>query len=138
MSDDEEHIIVIKDDGVYGYIDVIDKMMHRKSPFIDRIVRRKEFKLGTYRIRNGLTKRITQDEIEIIQVKKIMWIKLTNDEAREILGIDHDEQLLKDYHGYLIALRKYWSRHDMSFMNHPYMYDHFIRPIPKPIQQKLL
>ena len=134
----EERIITIKDDYIYGYVNVIEKIMHRKTPFINSLLRRKPFEFGDYRIRNGQTKRLTQDEIKITGWKRVMWLNLTNEEAKQVLGIDNDESLLKDYGNYVRVLRKYFSKHEMSFMNIPFMYWHFICPIPKPVQQRLL
>jgi len=137
-NDDEEHIITIKDDFIFGYVNVIDKVMHRKTPYIIHLLKRKEFQPGRYRIRNGQTKRLTQDEFNVIKVDKIMWITLTQDESKGILGIENDDQIIKDYKSYLRCLRMYFSKHDMSFVNHPFMYLHTIEPIEKPIQQTLL
>lgn len=135
---EEDFVITLKDDYIFGYVNVIDKVMHRKQPYIIELLRRKSFPLGTYRIRNGLTKKITHDEIKIIDVKKIMWISLSNDEAKNILGVDDDPQLLKDYGTYLRCLRKYLGKHDLAFMNHPVLFLHFVIPIDKPVQQTFL
>ena len=134
---EEEHVIVVKDDAIYGYVDVIDKIMHRKTPYIKILLRRKAFEPGVYRIKNGQTNRLTQDEIKVLNIEPVMWISLTNEQCKEILGIDNDEKLLKDYGTYLRVLRKYFSRHDMSYQNQPIMYLHHIEHINKPKQEKL-
>jgi hypothetical protein len=138
INSEEEHIITIRDDALYGYNNIIDKIMHRKKPHVNILIRRKAFEPGIYRIRNGQTKRLTNDEIKIISNKRILWILLTNEEAKQILGIDNDENILKDYGAYVRALRKYFGRHEMAYQNHPYMFWHDIKPISKPVQQKLV
>jgi hypothetical protein len=132
-DDDKAHIITVKDDVIYGYEDVIDKIMYRKKPYIEVLLRRKAFEPGIYRIRDGNTKKLTHDEINIIESEKIMWIHLTNEQAKTILGTDQ-KPIFKTY---LWDLRRYFSRHEMSYMNIPEMYLHQISPIIKPVQEKL-
>jgi len=132
-EDEQQHIITIKDDAVYGYVDIIDKLMWRKKPNMHVLLRRKAFDLGTYRIRNGQTKRMTEDEITILDVQQVLWIKLSNEEAQQVLGTDQPPM----YGGYLRDLRKYFGKHDMSFMNLPFMNWHTTAPVPRLMQEKL-
>jgi hypothetical protein len=133
-DDEKEHIITLKDDSIYGYENVIDKVMRRKEPHIIYILRRKQFEIGTYRIRNGQTKRLTEDEINIIGWKQVMWLNITNEEAKEILGTDKSPI----FGNYTRDLRKYFSKHEMSFMNLPFLFQHIVNPVDKPVQQKLI
>lgn len=138
VDDDKEHIITVRDDNVFGYKDVIDKIMHRKEPYVNLLLRKKEFPIGIYRIRNGQTKRLTEDEIQVLDIQKVMWLALTEEQVKNIMGVDRDVQLLRDYKTYMRALRLYFNKHEMAFSNHPIMYLHTIKPIPRSIQQKLV
>jgi hypothetical protein len=130
-TDDEDKIITIRDDSIYGYTDVIDKICHRRFPHINLLLRRRAFTPGRYRIRNGFTKRLTDEEIEIMSCEQVLWIQLTNDQAQQILGSDKPPI----FGNYLRDLRRYFSKHDMAYANAPVMNLHIIEHVKKPIQQ---
>jgi hypothetical protein len=124
MSED----IVIKDDFMYNYVGVIDKIMHIKKPYIEYILRKKQYPNGVYRLRNDT--RLTPYKVEIVSSRKILWLQITNELAREILGT-HSPPI---YGSYLRDLRKYLSRHDLSYSNQPYLYIHKIKHLPYSVQ----
>lgn len=130
---EEAGVIVIREDSIYGFENVIDKMMHRMEPHINSMLRVKAFEPGIYRIRDGRTKKLTHDAIDVITNKKVGWLMLSNEEARSLLGTNKNAI----FGTYLRDLRKYFSRHELAYMNHPIMFWHDFKPIPKPIQEKL-
>jgi hypothetical protein len=132
-ADDEAGVIVVREDSVYGFDHVIDKMMHRSEPHINSMLRIKPFNAGVYRIRDGRTKKLTHDGIEITTNKPVGWMMLTNEEAKSLLGTSNPPI----FGTYLRDLRRYFSRHEMAYMNHPVMFWHDFKPLPKPIQEKL-
>src|ERR1700680_4461145 len=85
-QDEKERILTFADDFIYGYTDVIEKVMHRREPFINMFLRRKQYPPAQYRIRNGFTKRMTQDEIKILSNEAVLWVNITSNQARDILG----------------------------------------------------
>jgi len=136
MREDTEYaekIITIRDDAMYGYTDVIDKIMHKVEPYIDILIRKKRFENGIYRIRNGYDNRLTPYKIEIFDSKKILWLNINNELAKAILGTDKPPI----YGNYLRDLRKYLGRHDLSFVNVPIVYIHNIKHLPVKVQTKL-
>ena len=122
-QDEKERILTFADDFIYGYTDVIEKVMHRREPFINMFLRRKQYPPAQYRIRNGFTKRMTQDEIKILSNEAVLWVNITSNQARDILGTDKPSQH-SSTGNYLIDLRKYLGRHDLSYANSPVMYLH--------------
>ena len=132
-QEDEAGVIVIREDSIFNYEYVIDKMMHRREPHITAMLRIKPFEPGIYRIRDGRTKKLTQDAIEITSSKPVGWMLLTNEEAKALLGADKPPI----FGTYIRDLRKYFSKHEMAYVNHPVMFWHEFNAIPKPIQEKL-
>jgi hypothetical protein len=132
-QDEKDRIITIREDSIFNYTDTIDKICMRKTPFITKLIRIKPFEPGKYKIRNGQTRRLTGDILEILDNQKILWIQLTSEDAKEILGADEPPI----YGNYLRDLRKYWSRHEMSYQNHPIMWLHHIKGMPRPVQHKI-
>jgi hypothetical protein len=129
-SDDEENILSVRDDSIYGYTDVIDKICHRRFPYIELLLRRRAFTPGRYRIRNGFTKRLTDDEVDIVSCEQVLWIQLTNEQAQQILGTDKPPI----FGNYVRDLRRYFSKHDMAYANAPVMNLHVLRHVKKPVQ----
>jgi len=132
-TQEKEHILVIREDYMYGYSDVIEKIMHLKEPYIDFLLRRKQFENGTYRIRDGRNNRLTQYYVNITDSKKIMWITMSLDMAKNILGTDKPPV----YGNYLRDLRKYLGRHDLSYVTSPFLYLHKLEHVPIIVQKKL-
>jgi hypothetical protein len=132
-SDEKERIIVIREDAVYNYEHVIDKICGYKQPKIDLLLRIKPFENGIYRIRDERTKKLTPEKIEIFSNKKVLWIQLTNDQAKAILGTDKAPL----FGTYLRDLKQYLKRHEHAYQNHPIMFLHNIRYITRPQQDSL-
>lgn len=132
-EDEKAKVIVIREDSVFNYVDIIDKICMRKTPFVTKLIRIKPFEPGKYKIRNGQTKRLTGDELEILSNVKILWIKLSNEEIKDIIGAEGPPV----YGSYLTDWRQYMSKHEMAYQNHPFMFLHEIRGFPRPIQHQL-
>lgn len=133
QDEERERIITIREDSIYNYSDVLDKICRRKQPYITKLLRGRQFPNGVYKIRDERIKRMTPERLEILNSERVMWLKLTNEQAREILGTD--EPPLEIYKNYLRQLKALLKRHEHAFMNHPLMYLHEIQYIPRPIQQ---
>ncbi|MHB8153840.1 MAG: hypothetical protein ACYDG3_12400 [Bacillati bacterium] len=132
-ADDEAGVIVIREDSIYGFEHVIDKMMGREEPRITSMLRMKPFELGVYRIRDGRTKKLTHDGIEVTNSRPVGWMLLTNEEAKALLGTNNPPI----FGTYIRDLRRYFGKHEMAYINHPVMFWHDFKPLPKPIQEKL-
>jgi hypothetical protein len=136
MTDKEEQIISIRENPLYNYSDVVEKICHKKTPYINKLARRKQFQNGIYRLKKQLTERhskLLNEHIEILGCKKILWIKMSNEEAKQILGTD----LPPIFNSYLNDLRRYWGRHEMALYNLPYIFVHDIEYVKRPVQTKL-
>ena len=136
MTDKEEKIISIRDNPLYNYDHVIEKLTHKEQPYITKIARRRQFPNGVYRLKKQLNERrgkLLDEHIVILNSKKVLWIQMTNEEAQQILGASN-----KPIFGtYLNDWRRYMSRHDMAFGNIPFIYIHEIEYVKKPVQTKL-
>lgn len=133
-DEDKQQIITIKDDAMYGYVNVIDKVMHKKQPYIDVLIRKKQFENGVYRIKNGYDNKLTPYRIEVLDSTKMLWLNINNDLAKSILGTDQPPI----YGNYVRDLRKYLGRHDLSYTNIPILYIHYIKHLPTKVQSKLV
>jgi hypothetical protein len=134
---EEEHFISIKENPLYNYQDVIEKICQRKEPHITKIAKRKPFPEGIYRLQRQLSdkhyKRL-DEHVEILNHYKVMWLKMDEQEAKAILGTDKPPI----FHTYLSDLRRYWAKGDMAMYNLNYMFVHNIKYIKKPVQTRLL
>lgn len=133
MSDKNEQTISIRENALYNYDNVVQKIISGK---ITKLVRRKAFNLGTYRLKKIFSEKHTKlldEHINILSVREILWIQLSNEESKEILGTDN-----QPIHGsYLRDLHAYWSKHELAMMNIPFLYLHDIQYVKKPIQKVL-
>lgn len=132
-EDTSAHIITIRDDGIFNYSDVMDKIAGRKQPQITQLLRGKPFNPGVYKVRDGRTKRMTGERIEILTWERILWIKLSNQQAQSLLGTDK----APIFGTYIRDLRRYFGRHEMAYANRPIMYLHTVRYLPRPVQHNL-
>jgi hypothetical protein len=133
MSDKDDLFITIRENPLYSYTNVIEKIQQGK---ITKIVRRKEYPLGKYRLRKQFSEKhvkLLDEHIEITSSRKILWMKISNEEAREILGAENKPI----FGSYLNDLRKYWEKSFMSYGNIPYVWIMEFTYIKKPVQTKL-
>lgn len=131
---EEEHFITIKENPLYNYTNVIDKI---KTNIITKLVRKQQYPNTRYRLRREISKghyKFTDEYVDVINSYQILWIKLTEQEAKEILGAT-DPPIFKNY---LIDLRKYWGRSFMSYGNVPMVWILEIEYVKKPIQKVLM
>lgn len=136
LQDDEkphDRVIEIREDGIFNFSDVIDKIAGRKQPKITQLLRGKGLEPGVYKIRDGRTKKLTGEKLEILTWEKVLWIQLKNEQAQAILGTEKPPL----FGTYLHDLRRYFGRHEMAYFNRPIMYLHNIRYIPRPVQHNL-
>jgi hypothetical protein len=133
QEEERERIITVREDSIYGYTEVLDKICHRKEPVITKLLRRKPFEPGIYKIRDGRINRMTPERLEILSSEKVMWIKLTNDLAKQILGTNSEPL----YGNYVRDLQMLLKRHENSFINHPIMFLHEIKYVPRAIQRSV-
>ena len=132
--DCSDRVITIRENPMYNVEFVLEKI---QKGVITKLARRHKFEPGIYRLKKELNNKKTKlldEHIVVKSVKKVLWITLTNDEAKEILGTDKPPL----FGSYLHDLRKYWSRHDMAMQNVPYIYLHEISYVKKPVQTKLI
>ena len=132
MTEDEK-TISIRENPLYNYEHVVQKIISGK---ITKLVRRKQFENGTYRLKKQFSEKhskLLDEYIIITNSKKILWVTLSNDQAQDILGATNPPI----FYSYLNDLRMYWSKHEMSLYNLPYMWLHEIEYVRKPVQQKL-
>jgi hypothetical protein len=133
MTDKEEPTIAIRENPLYNYENVIEKIISGK---ITKLLRRKQFQNGKYRLKKQFSDKhfkLTPEYINILNSTKVMWIKLTSEEAKVILGTDNPPII----HNYLTDLRGYLGKHDLAMYNTPYLYLHTIEYIKRPVQRKL-
>lgn len=133
----EEKIINIRENPNFNYSHVVDKICRREEPFITKLARKRHFPNGIYRLRRELSNhhgKLLDEHIEITSSTRILWVKLTNEQARDILGTNNKPMS----NSYLQDLRLYWSHSDMAFSNSPYMNIHEIEYIKRPIQRTLI
>ena len=125
--------IAIREQPLYNYVNVVEKIQSGK---IVKLIRRHQFEPGRYRLKKVFSdkrEKLLDEYIDVISSRKVMWIKLTNDEAKAILGTD----LPPVYPTYVRDLREYLGKHDLAFINTPYLYVHDIQYVKKPKQTKL-
>ena len=130
MSKEDDKFITIRENPLYGYSNVLEKIQSSKIKYL---VRRQEYPVGIYRLKKQLSDKHTKtldEHVEVVSTRRILWLKLTNEDAKEILGTDGQPL----YGTYLADLRKYWSRSFMAHDNVPYVWIMEIKYIKKPVQ----
>ncbi len=129
----EEQFITIKELPMYNYSNVLEKI---QQGIITKIARRTKYENGIYRLRKEISTKhhkLLNEHVEITNSKKVLWLSLTNEEAKELLG-NPDKSISSSY---LNDLRGYWSKSFMAYGNTSYVWIMDFRYIKKPVQQRL-